>query len=142
MIGKLQSNKAKKAVLLFDYIHSVDNVKLATALSKSEKSINKKLKYFIQVNVGRESQKSGISSNNLDEFYNYCTREINLDIIGLMAIPPNDSNVEKYFKFLYETNISLGLKELSMGMSADYIGALKYKSTFVRIGSAIFGRRI
>ncbi len=141
MIGKLQSNKAKKAVELFDYIHSVDNEKLALTLSKCEKAINRKLKYFIQVNVGMEKHKSGIPINQLDQFYNYCLKEINLDVIGLMAIPPNDADVEKHFKYLYETNLSLGLEELSMGMSADYMCALKYKSTFIRIGSAIFGKR-
>ena len=141
MIGKLQSNKAKKAVELFDYIHSVDNEKLALTLSKCEKAINRKLKYFIQVNVGMENQKSGIPINQLDQFYNYCLKEINLDVIGLMAIPPNDADVEKHFKYLYETNLSFGLEELSMGMSADYMCAVKYKSTFVRIGSAIFGKR-
>ena len=141
MIGKLQSNKAKKAVELFDYIHSVDNEKLALTLSKCEKAINRKLKYFIQVNVGMENQKSGIPINQLDQFYNYCLKEINLDVIGLMAIPPNDDDVEKHFKYLYETNLSFGLEELSMGMSADYMCAVKYKSTFVRIGSAIFGKR-
>ena len=141
MVGGLQSNKAKKAVELFDYIHSLDSKKLADALSKNEKQIKKKLKYFIQVNIGDESQKSGISSNELNDFFNYCSKEVNLNVIGLMAIPPNDGNEEKHFKFLYDRNLSLGLKDLSMGMSGDYMKALKFKSTFLRIGSSIFGKR-
>ncbi len=141
MVGGLQSNKAKKAVELFDYIHSLDNKRLADMLSKHENKINKKLKYFIQVNIGNETQKSGVTENDLNDFYKYCTKEINLNIIGLMAIPPNDVDVEKHFKFLYDKNVSLGLKELSMGMSADYQKALKFKSTFLRIGSSIFGER-
>ena len=141
MIGKLQSNKAKKAVELFDYIHSLDNKKLADMLSKNEKILNKSLKYFIQVNIGNEDQKSGITFAQLDEFYTYCTKEKNLNIIGLMAIPPNDNNSKKYFQYLFETNTSLGLSELSMGMSADYKLALEHHSTYLRIGSLIFGSR-
>jgi len=142
MIGKLQSNKAKEAVNLFEYIHSVDNPKLASLLSKFENSLNKKRKYFIQVNIGREKQKSGIMIEQLDSFYTYCTKELNLNVIGLMTIPPNDGNESVYFKNLMELNNSLGLHEISMGMSGDYFEAIKYKSTFVRIGSAIFGERI
>ena len=141
MIGKLQSNKAKDAVKIFDYIHSLDNQKLADALAKHQKSLNKNLEYFIQVNIGQELQKSGISVNELDPFYNYCIKEINLKIIGLMVIPPNDNNSSRYFKSLNELNKSLTLKNLSMGMSADYIDAIKNESTFVRIGSSIFGSR-
>ena len=141
MVGKLQSNKAKKAVELFDYIHSLDSQKLADSLEKYEKSLNKKLKYFIQVNVGMENQKSGIPPNEIDSFYNYCTKEKNLEILGLMAIPPNDGNEDKHFKFLYEASASLGLKDLSMGMSADYKTAIKYKATHLRLGSIIFGDR-
>ena len=141
MVGKLQTNKAKKAIKLFDYIHSLDNKKLADILSKSEKENNKKLSYFIQINVGNEKQKSGIQTDQTSDFYKYCTNELSLNIIGLMAIPPNDGNEEKYFKSLYELNNSLGLKELSMGMSSDYLKALKFNSTFLRIGSAIFGAR-
>ena len=141
MIGKLQSNKAKDAVKLFDYIHSVDNQKLADALSKQQLKLNKQLKYFIQVNIGNEIQKSGINANDLDPFYNYCVNEINLNIIGLMVIPPNDNISEKYFTSMNELNNSLALKELSMGMSADYLDAIKHGATFVRIGSAIFGSR-
>mgnify|MGYP001355840433 FL=1 len=141
MIGKLQSNKAKKAVELFDYIHSLDNQKLALNLDKIEKNTNKKIKYFIQVNIGMEKQKSGIMSNELDEFYNFCTKDLSLNIIGLMTIPPNDMNVDKHFQYLHETNAGLGLSELSMGMSADYKKALEFKATFLRIGSLIFGSR-
>ena len=141
MIGKLQSNKAKDAVKLFDYIHSVDNQKLADALAKHQHNLNRNLKYFIQVNLGNEIQKSGISVNELDSFYNYCVNEINLKIIGLMVIPPLDDNPEKYFKLLNELNKSLALENLSMGMSSDYFNAIKHGSTFVRIGSSIFGAR-
>ena len=141
MIGKLQSNKAKDAVKLFDYIHSLDNQKLADALVKHQSSLNKNLKYFIQVNIGNEMQKSGIPVNQLDSFYNYCANEIKLNIIGLMVIPPIDQNANKYFKSLNELNKSLALNNLSMGMSADYIDAIKNGSNFVRIGSSIFGSR-
>ena len=141
MIGKLQSNKAKEAVNLFDYIHSVDNLKLAKLLAKEEQKINKKLNYFIQVNIGNEEQKSGININVLDEFFYYCTKDLNLNIIGLMAIPPNDGKEKIYFKSLMELNKLLGLKELSIGMSADFEVALNYETTFVRIGSSIFGNR-
>jgi len=141
MIGKLQSNKAKEAVKLFDYIHSLDNQKLANILAKQENIANKKLKYFIQVNIGNEKQKSGISINLLDDFYYYCIKELKINIIGLMAIPPDDNQSDDYFKKLMELNKLLGLSELSMGMSSDFNVALKYGSTFVRIGSSIFGSR-
>ena len=141
MIGKLQSNKAKDAVKIFDYIHSLDSQKLADALAKHQKSLNKTINYFIQVNIGNEIQKSGIPVSELDPFYNYCAQEINLKIIGLMVIPPNDNNSKKYFKSLNELNKSLALKNLSMGMSADYIDAIRNGATFVRIGSSIFGVR-
>ena len=141
MVGKLQTNKAKKALDIFDYIHSLDNEKLADILSKEENLTGKKIKYFIQVNVGMESQKSGIEKKLLHNFYNYCVNEKKLNIIGLMAIPPNDGNEEEYFKYMNDTNGSLGLTELSMGMSADYKMALKHKATFLRIGSLIFGSR-
>ena len=141
MIGKLQSNKAKDALKIFDYIHSLDNQKLADTLAKHQKNINKNIKYFIQVNIGNETQKSGIPVSDLDPFYNYCVNEIDLKIIGLMVIPPNDNNSERYFKSLNEINKSLALKNLSMGMSADYMSAIKNGSTFVRIGSSIFGAR-
>ncbi len=141
MIGKLQSNKAKDAVKIFDYIHSVDNQKLADALSKYQINLNKNIQYFIQVNIGNEFQKSGIPVSELDSFYNYCIKEINLRIIGLMIIPPVDESVEKYFNSLYELNKSLALENMSMGMSADYLSAIKHGSNFVRIGSSIFGSR-
>lgn len=141
MIGKLQSNKAKQAVKLFDYIHSLDNFKLANLLSKYETLFKKKRKYFIQVNVANEKQKSGIDKNKLALFYKYCTEELNLKVIGLMCIPPNDGSANVYFKSIMELNESLGLKELSIGMSADFLTAIKYNSTFIRIGSAIFGER-
>ena len=141
MIGKLQSNKAKDAVKLFHFIHSLDNQKLADMLSKHQKNLNKKLKYFIQVNLANEVQKSGIPLSELDAFYNYCKNEINLNVLGLMVIPPNDDNSKKYFKSLNDLNKSLALKELSMGMSADYIDAIHYGSTFIRVGSSIFGKR-
>ena len=142
MIGKLQSNKAKEAVLLFDYIHSVDNPKLAGLLSKHETNAGKKLKYFIQVNIGNEKQKSGMALDQLDDFYNYCINELKINIVGLMAIPPNDGQESMYFKNLMQLNKTLGLKELSMGMSGDFKEAIKFESTYVRIGSYIFGNRI
>ena len=141
MIGKLQSNKAKRAVDIFDYIHSLDSQKLADILSKCQNTINKSIKYFIQVNTGNEVQKSGISYNEVEDFYNYCINEKKLNVLGLMAIPPNDDNTDKYFKRLSELNTSLGLKELSIGMSSDYMKAINYKATYLRIGSSIFGER-
>ena len=141
MIGKLQSNKAKDAVKLFDYIHSLDNQKLADALAKHQMSLKKNLNYFIQVNIGNEMQKSGIPVGELDPFYNYCKNEVNLNILGLMVIPPNDNKSEKYFKSLNELNKSLALQDLSMGMSADYIEAIKHGATYIRVGSSIFGER-
>ena len=141
MIGKLQSNKAKEAVKLFDYIHSLDNQKLAVALARHQTSLKKKLNYFIQVNIANELQKSGVPVKELDPFYNYCKNEINLNILGLMVIPPNDNNPKKYFKSISELNKSLALQDLSMGMSADYVDAINHGATFVRIGSSIFGER-
>lgn len=140
MIGKLQSNKAKKAVDLFHYIHSLDNQRLSDVLSKAEKEKNKKLNYFIQVNIGNESQKSGISVKDLPSFLNYCTIENKLNVIGLMVLPPQDKK-DNYFLKMQNLNNSLNLKELSMGMSSDYLDALKYGATYVRIGSSIFGSR-
>mgnify|MGYP001418953630 CR=1 FL=1 len=141
MIGKLQSNKAKDAIKLFDYIHSVDNQKLADTLAKHQSNFNKSLNYFIQVNIANEIQKSGIPVNELDAFYNYCINEIHLKVIGLMVIPPIDQDAEKYFKSLSELNKSLALENSSMGMSSDYLKAVKHGSTFVRVGSSIFGSR-
>ena len=141
MIGKLQSNKAKDAVELFDYIHSVDNQKLADTLAKHQMNLNKNLEYFIQVNIGNEIQKSGIPVSELDPFYNYCVNDINLKVIGLMVIPPINQSAEKYFKSLNELNKSLALENLSMGMSADYMDAIKFGASFIRIGTDIFGKR-
>ena len=141
MIGKLQSNKAKDAVKLFDYIHSVDNQKLADALAKHQSNLNKNLKYFIQVNIANEIQKSGIPVSELEAFYDYCVNELNLNILGLMIIPPINQSADKYFRSLNELNKSLALENLSMGMSADYIEAIKNGSTFIRVGSSIFGSR-
>ena len=141
MVGKLQSNKAKNAFEIFDYLHSLDSQKLADIFSNCEKNHPKKLKYFIQVNVGNEIQKSGIKIDETENFYNYCIKEKKLNVLGLMAIPPNDSNTIKYFKVLSDLNKSLGLQDISMGMSSDYIDAVKLNSTFVRVGSSIFGSR-
>ena len=141
MVGKLQSNKAKDAAKIFDYIHSLDSQKLADILSNCEKNNNKMLKYFIQVNLGNETQKSGLPVNEVEPFFNYCTKEKKLNVIGLMIIPPNDANTISYFKNINQLNSSIGLKELSMGMSADYEKAIAYGATFVRLGSVIFGKR-
>ena len=141
MVGKLQSNKAKDAAKIFDYIHSLDSQKLADILSNCEKNNNKMLKYFIQVNLGNETQKSGLPVDEVEPFFNYCTKEKKLNVIGLMIIPPNDANTIDYFKNINQLNSSIGLKELSMGMSADYEQAIVYGATFVRLGSVIFGKR-
>jgi hypothetical protein len=141
MLGKLQSNKAKKAVNLFDYIHSLDGEKLAKKLSQCENELNKKTKLFIQINLSNEIQKSGIQMNNFHDFYKYCTDELSLNIIGLMCLPPINSDSSKYFKILGEASEKFNLKELSMGMSVDYGDAVVNGSTFLRIGTAIFGQR-
>ena len=141
MIGPLQSNKAKKAVQIFDYIHSLDNEKLANKISTSEKELNKKLKIFIQVNIADEDQKSGIKLSELEYFYKYCTQKLSLNIIGLMCLPPISSNPNKYFKLLKDSSEKLNLKNLSMGMSSDYEQALINGSTYLRLGSAIMGQR-
>ena len=140
MIGKLQSNKAKKAVDLFHYIHSLDNQRLSDVLSKAEREKNKKLNYFIQVNIGDEPQKSGISVKDLSSFFKYCTVENKLNVIGLMVLPPQDKK-DNYFLKMQNLSNSLNLRELSMGMSSDYLDASKYGATYVRIGSSIFGSR-
>ena len=141
MVGKLQSNKAKKAVNIFNFIHSLDNSKLADVCKKSEDELNKKISYFIQVNIGNESQKSGVLMKDVKSFLKYCSVENKLNIIGLMVLPPNDTNTEKYFEDISKLNSELGLKDLSMGMSTDYKIAIKHKSTYLRIGSAILGPR-
>ena len=141
MVGKLQTNKAKKAVRLFDYIHSLDNEKLASKLSQYENELNKKCKFFIQVNLAEEDQKSGIMLNSLGDFYKYCTSELSLNIIGLMCLPPFDSKSDEYFKILKKTAEQLNLKDLSMGMSSDYEQAILNGSTYLRLGAAILGKR-
>ena len=141
MIGKLQTNKVKFAVELFDYIHSVDTEKLATKIADEEIKQNKKVKIFIQVNIGNEQQKSGINKNQLEDLFFYC-KNLNLDVVGLMCIPPVGENTEEYFKETQILNQKLDLLELSMGMSSDYIKAIKYSSTYLRIGSSIFGHRV
>lgn len=140
MIGKLQTNKVKFAVKLFDYIHSVDNEKLAKKIADEQNKLNKKIKIFLQVNIGEENQKSGINKNDVRHLVSYC-KEIGLDLIGLMCIPPMNIDPEDYFKEMNILNKSLGFSELSMGMSSDFLLATKYLSTYVRVGSSIFGQR-
>ena len=141
LIGGLQTNKVKFAVKIFNYIHSLDSEKLAKKIFEEQKKQNKKVKIFIQVNVGEEKQKSGITKLLLPSFYSYC-KSLNLDVIGLMCIPPLDESSIDYFKEMNILNKNLGLNELSMGMSADYIDAIKNSATYLRIGSSIFGKRI
>ena len=140
MIGKLQTNKVKFAVQLFDFIHSVDSEKLARKIADEQKKINKKIKIFLQVNIGDENQKSGINKKDLQKLISYCT-EIGLDLIGLMCIPPININPEGYFEEMKNLNKTFGFSELSMGMSSDFLVASKYSSTYIRIGSSIFGQR-
>ena len=140
LIGKLQTNKVKFAVKIFDYIHTVDSIKLARKISTEENKLKKKIKLFIQVNIGLEEQKSGVAENNLKELIEECSK-LNLRVIGLMCIPPNDNNSKIHFKKMKELNLKYSLSELSMGMSSDYIEAIEEGSTFVRIGSKIFGER-
>ena len=141
MIGKLQTNKVKFAVKLFDYIHSVDNKKLAQKIADEQKKISKKIKIFVQVNIGDEEQKSGVKKNDVKDLISYC-KKINLDVVGLMCLPPADDNSYFYFNEMDLLNKSFGLSELSMGMSSDYIEATKNSATYLRIGSSIFGKRI
>ena len=140
MIGKLQTNKVKFAVQIFDYIHSVDSEKLAKKIADEQNKINKKIKIFLQVNIGEENQKSGVNKNDLMQLASYC-KEIGLNLIGLMCIPPANINPDHYFQEMNKLNKDLGLGELSMGMSSDFLLAVKYSSTYVRIGSSIFGPR-
>ena len=140
MIGKLQTNKVKFAVKLFDYIHSVDSEKLAKKIVDEQKKINKNIKIFLQVNIGDENQKSGINKNDLNQLVTYC-KEIDLDVIGLMCIPPANIDPEVYFVEMKNLNAALGFSELSMGMSSDFLAAAKHQATFIRIGSRIFGQR-
>ena len=141
MIGKLQTNKVKQAVKIFDYIHSVDSIKLAKKISDEQKKIEKNIKIFIQINIGEENQKSGVNLSDFEKLYDYCKNKLKLDVIGLMCIPPNNDNPEKYFSQMFEIKKKFNLKDLSMGMSSDYLLAMKYGSTYVRIGSRIFGAR-
>ena len=140
MIGKLQTNKVKFAVKIFDYIHSVDSEKLAKKVAEEQNKINKKIKIFLQVNIGDEKQKSGINKNEIESLVVYC-KEIGLDVIGLMCIPPANIDPENYFEQMNKLNSSFSFTELSMGMSSDFLIAVKHLSTFVRIGSSIFGQR-
>tara|TARA_B110001452_G_scaffold267493_1_gene277646 strand:+ start:6608 stop:7273 length:666 start_codon:yes stop_codon:yes gene_type:complete len=141
MIGKLQTNKVKYAIPLFDYIHTLDNYKLADMISKEQTKKKKKLKIFIQVNIGKEDQKNGILPDQLENFYKECKTNLDLNIIGLMCLPPNEENPSKYFSQLNDLSKDLNLKDLSMGMSQDYISAIRSDSTYVRIGSKILGSR-
>jgi len=141
MIGKLQSNKVKFAVKLFDYIHSVDSEKLAKKIADEQNKVNKRVKIFIQVNIGNEEQKSGIKKTAINDLILYC-KKINLDVVGLMCLPPANDNSSFYFNEMNLLNKSFGLSELSMGMSSDYLEASKNSSTYLRIGSSIFGERI
>jgi pyridoxal phosphate enzyme (YggS family) len=141
MMGKLQSNKVKFVIPLFDYIHSLDNLKLAEKISIEQKKINKKLKIFIQINIGNEVQKNGISEDKLESFYKKCVQDFNLDIIGLMCLPPKDDDTKNYFVKMKNLAKKIEVNELSMGMSNDYLEAAKSGSTFLRIGSKIFGER-
>ena len=140
LIGRLQRNKVKYAINIFDYIHSLDNKKLAKKIYDEEIKQKKKIKIFLQVNIGNEAQKSGINKDELGDLYNYC-KELNLDIIGLMCIPPENENPEKYFQEMSELNKKYNFLELSMGMSSDYLKALESGATYLRIGSSIFGNR-
>ena len=140
LVGKLQTNKTKLALKIFDYIHSLDNEKLANKISEEQKKIDKKPKLFIQVNIGNEDQKSGVNPNKLKSFYKYCLDK-DLDVIGTMCLPPISEDPEKYFMRMNYLNKDLGLNELSMGMSADYIPAINNNATFIRVGSKIFGER-
>jgi pyridoxal phosphate enzyme (YggS family) len=140
LIGRLQTNKVKFALRIFDYIHSLDSEKLAIKISEEQKKQEKNTKIFIQVNIGNEDQKSGINKDNLIDFYNFC-KNLNLDIIGTMCIPPNDGNTEQHFSEMNKINQLLNFKDLSMGMSGDYLKAIRYNATYVRVGSKIFGSR-
>ena len=140
MLGRLQTNKVKNAVEVFDYIHSLDNLKLANKISNEIQKKAKKIKIFIQINLGDESQKSGINPHDLEVFYNQCI-ELKLDIIGTMCIPPDNQDPKPFFKNLLLLNQKINLSQISMGMTNDYLDALEYKSTFLRIGTGIFGKR-
>ena len=140
LIGRLQTNKVKFALKIFDYIHSLDSEKLANKISDEQIKQGKKPKIFIQVNIGNDDQKSGINKESLGDFYKFC-KNLNLNIIGTMCIPPNDENTEKYFFEMSKVNQELNFKELSMGMSGDYLEAITNSATYIRVGSKIFGSR-
>ena len=140
LIGKLQTNKVKFAIKLFDYIHSVDSEKLARKIAEEENKINKKIKIFIQVNIGEEEQKSGIKKDQLNDFYLYC-KDLKLNVVGLMCIPPFEKDSIFYFKEMQNLTKNFKFSDLSMGMSSDYLEAVNYSSTYLRIGSSIFGQR-
>ena len=141
MIGKLQSNKVKFVVPLFDYIHSLDSLKLAKKIAEEQDKIKKRLKIFIQINIGNEEQKNGIDEGDLEEFYKKCVNEFELDIVGLMCLPPKDINTKEYFVKMKNLAQKINVKELSMGMSNDYLDAAKHGATYLRIGSKVFGNR-
>ena len=141
MLGKLQTNKVKNALEIFDYLHSLDSLKLANKISKEMGKNSKKIKIFIQINLGGEKQKSGIEPSDLEEFYKQCL-ELKLDIIGTMCIPPENQDPRSFFKDLFQLNQKINLPEISMGMTNDYLDALEYNSTYLRIGTAIFGKRL
>ena len=140
LIGKLQTNKVKHAIKFFDFIHSLDSEKLANKISVEQKKLQTKPKIFIQINIGNESQKSGIRINELEEFYKYCLK-LDLDIIGTMCLPPINEDPERYFMRMSYLNKKLNLNDISMGMSSDYLEAIKYNSTYLRLGTKIFGKR-
>ena len=140
LIGKLQTNKVKFALKIFDFIHSLDSQKLAKKISEEQKKQNKKPKIFIQINLGEETQKSGINKENLTEFYNFA-KDLGLNIIGIMCIPPFDQDSSKFFSQMSKLSKMINLQEISMGMSSDYLNALEFNSTYLRIGSNIFGKR-
>jgi pyridoxal phosphate enzyme (YggS family) len=142
MIGKLQTNKVKYAVRLFDYIHSLDSIKLAEKISNEQSKIKKNIKIFIQINIGNEDQKVGIDIDQLESFYNKCTTDLGLNIIGLMCLPPKTNSSLNYFLKMKELLTKINLQELSMGMSSDYLKAAECDSTYLRIGSKIFGERV
>ncbi|XOJ73246.1 YggS family pyridoxal phosphate-dependent enzyme [Candidatus Pelagibacter sp. Uisw_114] len=141
MIGKLQSNKVKFVVPLFDYIHSLDSLKLAKKIAEEQNKVKKRLKIFIQINIGNEEQKSGIDEGDLEEFYKKCVNELELNIVGLMCLPPKDNNTKEYFIKMKNLAQKINVKELSMGMSNDYLDAAKHGATYLRIGSKVFGNR-
>tara|TARA_B100000073_G_scaffold274542_1_gene234506 strand:+ start:160 stop:816 length:657 start_codon:yes stop_codon:yes gene_type:complete len=141
MVGKLQTNKVKYAVKLFDYIHSLDSIKLAKKISEEQAKVKKDLKIFIQINIGNENQKNGITIEELPQFYKICKKDFNLNIVGLMCLPPLDNDPSNYFAKMQKISNDYSFRELSMGMSSDYLTAIQYNSSFVRIGSKIFGKR-